>query len=48
MHKNVKWAKEIISLQDGEGKWGIFHSLSQPAAKNITTEQAVRRLERLG
>lgn len=47
MHKNVKWAKQIISLQDSEGKWGTFHSLSQPADK-ITTEQALRRLERLG
>lgn len=48
MHKDVKWAKEIISLQDSEGKWGIFHSLAQPTTKNITTEQALRRLERLG
>ena len=47
MHKDVKWAKQIISLQDGEGKWGTFHSLSQPTDK-ITTEQALRRLERLG
>lgn len=47
MHKDVKWAKQIISLQDREGKWGIFHSLSQPT-NTITTEQALRRLERLG
>ena len=48
MHKDGKWAKQIISLQDSEGKWGIFHSLSQPTTNNITTEQALRRLERLG
>ena len=48
MHKDVKWAKQIISLQDSEGKWGIFHTLSQPTTQNITTEQALRRLERLG
>ena len=47
MHKDVKWAKQIISLQDREGKWRIFHSLSQPT-NTITTEQALRRLERLG
>lgn len=48
MHKDGKWAKQIISLQDKEGKWGFFHSLAQPVADNITTEQALRRLERLG
>lgn len=49
MHKDGKWAKQIIELQDSEGKWGIFHSMSQPtSASNFTTEQALRRLERLG
>ena len=48
MHKNGKWAKQIISLQDEEGKWGDFHSLSQFSDSVITTEQALRRLERLG
>lgn len=49
MHKDGKWAKQIIELQDSEGKWGIFHSMSQPAScSNFTTEQALRRLERLG
>ena len=48
MHEDVKWAKQIVSLQDSEGKWGIFHSLSQPNNLTITTEQALRRLERLG
>lgn len=49
MHKDGKWAKQIIELQDSEGKWGIFHSMSQPTStNNFTTEQAPRRLERLG
>ena len=49
MHKDGKWAKQIIELQDNEGKWGIFHSMSQPTStSNITTEQALRRLEQLG
>lgn len=48
MHKNGKWARDIIALQDDEGKWGWFHSLSQFYDSPITTEQALRRLERLG
>lgn len=48
MHKDTKWAKQIIALQDDEGKWGYFHSLSQFYNSPITTEQALRRLERLG
>lgn len=49
MHKDGKWARQIIELQDSEGKWGIFHSMSQPtSASKFTTEQALRRLERLG
>jgi len=48
MHKAGKWAKNIIALQDEEGKWGCFHSLSQFYNAPITTEQALRRLERLG
>ena len=48
MHKDGKWAKQIIDLQDTEGKWGWFHSLSQSYGSPITTEQALRRLERLG
>lgn len=48
-HKDGKWAKQIIELQDDEGKWGIFHSMSQPISLNsISTEYALRRLERLG
>ncbi len=48
MHKQGKWAKAIIALQEEDGKWGYFHSLSQFYASPITTEQALRRLERLG
>lgn len=48
MHKNGKWARQIVALQDDEGKWGNFHSMSQFSAAPITTEQALRRLERLG
>lgn len=48
MHKETKWAKQIIALQDDEGKWGWFHSLSQYYDSPMTTEQALRRLERLG
>lgn len=48
MHRNGKWAKQIIALQESDGKWGWFHSLSQFYDSPITTEQALRRLERLG
>lgn len=48
MHKDGKWAKNIIALQEPDGKWGWFHSLSQFYDAPITTEQALRRLERLG
>lgn len=48
MHKDGKWAKQIIALQDEEGKWGCFHSLSKFYNAPITTEQALRRLEYLG
>ena len=48
MHKDGKWAKTLLSLQDEEGKWGQFHSMSQLSDRPVTTEQALRRLERLG
>ncbi len=48
MHKDSKWAKEIIELQEEDGKWGWFHSLSQFYPATITTEQALRRLLYLG
>ena len=48
MHTDTKWARKIISLQDDEGKWGYFHSLSQQSNTPMTTEQALRRLKYLG
>lgn len=48
MHKDTKWAKDIIALQQPDGKWGCFHSLSQSYQSPITTEQALRRLQILG
>lgn len=48
MHKDGKWAKMILSLQEPDGKWGCFHSLSQFYGAPMTTEQALRRLENLG
>jgi hypothetical protein len=48
MYKESKWAKEILSLQSGDGSWGYFHSLSMPSQCPITTEQALRRLAVLG
>lgn len=43
---NTRWAAQLVSAQDGEGKWGRFHSLA--AGQAVTTEQALRRLARLG
>lgn len=48
MYKDGKWAKSIIAMQESDGKWGCFHSLSKTYSSPITTEQALRRLERLG
>ena len=48
MHKNGKWAKQIIDWQNDDGSWGDYHSLAVAGNSRITTEQAVRRLERLG
>ena len=48
MYKEGKWAAQIVSLQDNDGKWGWFHSLSQFYHSSMTTEQALRRLEILG
>lgn len=48
MFKNSRWAKEIISLQNKDGSWGYFHTLSEPNKYPITTEQAIRRLQILG
>lgn len=44
-----KWVKEIVMLQRADGSWGYFHTLSNPTkAQPITTEQALRRLRKLG
>lgn len=48
MHKNGKWARQIMALQERDGKWGCFHTLSRSYGATLTTEQALRRLERLG
>ncbi len=48
MYKNSRWSKEIISIQNEDGKWGYFHTLSEPSKYPITTEQALRRLQVLG
>ncbi|MFA6729692.1 MAG: hypothetical protein WCR95_01680 [Eubacteriales bacterium] len=44
-----KWIRQIIDLQQKDGSWGNFHTLSKPTkAQPITTEQALRRLRVLG
>ena len=48
MHKDSKWARQIIEWQNDDGSWGDYHSLAVAGNSHITTEQAVRRLERLG
>lgn len=48
MHKDTRWARALIAMQDEEGKWGNFHSLSAGSGLPVTTEQALRRLEILG
>ena len=44
--KNGKWAKKLMDMQNEDGGWGCFHTLS--AGAPTTTEQALRRLEALG
>lgn len=48
MHKDTKWAKQIISMQKEDGAWGDFHTLSVSSNSPLTTERALQRLERLG
>ena len=48
MHKDSKWARQIIEWQNDDGNWGDYHSLAVAGNSHITTEQVVRRLERLG
>ena len=46
---NNKWVQQILALQQEDGSWGHFHTLSQPTKQQpITTEQALRRLRILG
>ena len=48
-YKYSRWAERILALQGEDGLWGNFHTLSQPDPKRpLTTEQALRRLYRLG
>ena len=48
MYKDTKWANQIISFQDDEGKWGYFHTLFNDSQSPYTTEKALKRLEILG
>ena len=48
MYKDGRWAREIINLQQPDGRWGFFHTLSEPNKMPMTTEQALRRLSILG
>ncbi len=48
MFKEGKWAKQILLQQRSDGGWGYFHSLARPQMGELTTEQALRRLSRLG
>ncbi len=48
-HKESKWATQILAERHEDGMWGNFHTLSRPVkGRPITTEQAIRRLYRLG
>ena len=48
-HKERKWATQILEARYEDGMWGNFHALSSSVkGKPITTEQAIRRLHRLG
>lgn len=48
-YRDGKWAGQILALQNEDGGWGCFHTLSQPTRdRPMTTEQALRRLQVLG
>jgi len=48
-YRNTKWAEEVLSLQNDNGVWNHFHTLSIPNRKYpLSTEQALRRLYVLG
>ena len=48
MHKDGKWARQLIALQKEDGSWGRFHSMDTCSNDPVTTEQALARLRRLG
>lgn len=48
MYKTGKWARQIIARQEPDGSWGRFHSMCSADRSPLTTEMALRRLERLG
>jgi len=48
MHRDGKWARQLISLQRPDGSWGRFHSMAVSSGDPFTTEQALSRLLRLG
>ena len=48
MHKDGKWARQLIDIQQPDGSWGRFHSMATYSDSHITTEQALSRLRRLG
>ncbi len=48
MFKVGKWAEQILLQLRSDGGWGYFHSLARPQMGELTTEQALRRLSRLG
>ena len=41
--RQSKWAQKLLAMQNEDGGWGCFHTLS--AGAPTTTEQALRRLE---
>lgn len=44
----TKWVNDVLELQQSNGSWGYFHSLSLSNKYPMTTEQALRRLRVLG
>lgn len=48
LYKNSKWALEILALQQEDGSWGYFHTMSSSGRTPHTTESALRRLKILG
>lgn len=48
MHRDGKWARQLMAMQREDGSWGRFHSMATCADSPVTTEQALRRLRILG